>query len=243
MKLGAYKINGVPVSELGSVEITSLNGSKAFIMAASLSSSYEDITSIENLHMYGPELIGSVTGFKDWKCLQREIKTLVLAKVDNDIDANWNSLNANEKLITCYYILNKVPPAKFGATVPDNSERTRIAIEYDFNNRQARGSWSNVTGRIQIMRVYLFGKIGPVNALEVFYDVVKDGLLELYEGGIEGTVEDGNLGINDFILARSGTFYSSDGLAEREYPIVDGSGDTLEDVANTLVGIVSNGMY
>lgn len=243
MKLGAYKINNTPVSELGSIEVASLNGNRPLLIASSLDSGYEDITSIENIHLYGRELIGSALGFKDWKCLQREIKTLVFAKTDNDLDTNWNALNAAEKIIACTYMLSKIPIAKLGATIPDASERMKIAIEFDFNNREARGSWSNKTGRIQIMRVYLFSKIGSVNAFEVLYDVVKDGLLELYEGGIEGTIEDGNLGINDFLLSRSGTFYSSDGLSERSYPIIDGSGNTLEDVANTLVDIASNGMY
>jgi|GEM_PF-5806171 len=243
MILGAYKINNVPVSELDSYNLDDLNGNPAFVVANTLPGSYENISTIENFHLYGRGLIGSAVGFKDWKCLQREIKALIMTKVSDDIDANWSSLNAAEKLIACNYILSRVPVAKFAATVPDAAERTNIAIEFDFNNRQARGSWSNITGRIQIMRVLLFGKIGATNALEVFYDVVKDGLLELYEGGIEGTLEDGNLGINDFLLARSGTFYSSDGLAERSYPIIDGSGDTLEDVANALVEISSNGMY
>ncbi|MFL5764146.1 MAG: hypothetical protein ACJ77K_09410 [Bacteroidia bacterium] len=243
MKLGAYKINNVPVSEMSTIVLDDLNGNKPYVVANTLPAGYQDISSIENFDTYGPALIGTAVGFKDWKCLQREIKTLIMDKVDDDLDTNWSELNASEKIIACNYILSRVPIAKFAATITDAAERTRIAIGFDFNNRQARGSWSGSTGRIQIMRVYLFGKIGATNALEVFYDVVKDGLLELFEGGIEGTLEDGNLGINDFLLARSGTFYSSDGLSARSYPVIDGSGDDLEDVANTLVGIASNGLY
>jgi len=243
MKLGAYKINNVAVSVTESYNVEDLNGNVPYKVASTLSSDYEDITSIENFSRFGLSLIGSATAFKDWKCLQREIKALIMSKVNNDIDANWNNLNSNEKLIACNYMLSKVPGAKFAALVTDATERMNIAIQFDFNNRQARGSWSNVTGRIQILRVYLFEKIGATNALEVFYDVVKDGLLELYEGGVEGTIEDGNLGINDFLLARSGTFYSSDGLKERNYPIVDGSGDDMETVANAMVNILSNGIY
>lgn len=243
MKLGSYKINNIPVSNSETYNVADLNGNAPYMVANTLSADYEEITSIENFNRFGLSLIGSAITFMDWKCLQREIKALILTKVDNDIDLNWNNLNANEKLIACNFILSKIPPAKFGATVPDAAERMKIAIQFDFNNRQARGSWSNVTGRIQILRVYLFGKIGATNALEVFYDVVKDGLLELYEGGIEGTIEDGNLGINDFLLARSGTFYSSDGLRTRTYPVIDGSDDDMEDVANAMVNILSNGIY
>jgi hypothetical protein len=241
MILGAYKINNIPVSQLDAFEIGSLNGNPAFIIATSLPSGYQDITSIENLDIYGNSLIGTAIGFKDWKCLQREIKTLVFDIVDDDINTNWNNLNANEKLIACNYILSRIPPAKFGATVTNAAERMRIATEYDFNNRSARGSWTSPTGRIQAMRIFLFSKIGTQNSLEVLYDVVRDGLIELYEGGIEGTVEDGNIGLFDFILSRAG--YSSDGLTTRDYPVIDGSGDSLEDVADALIEIAANGMY
>jgi hypothetical protein len=243
MKLGAYKINNIPVSELGVYSNEDLNGNAAFKVSDTLPAGYEDISGIESFDRYGAGLIGSAVGFKDWKCLQREIKTLIMDKVDDDLDANWDELNAAEKRIACTYILSRVPAAKFGALITDASERTEIAIQFDSNNRQARGSWSGAYGRIQVMRVYLFGKIGATNALEVLYDAVKDGLLELYEGGIEGTLEDGNLGINDFLLARSGTFYSSDGLKNRSYPVIDGSGDDLEDVADALANIVINGIY
>jgi hypothetical protein len=213
------------------------------VVASSLSSDYSDVSTIENWNQYGPGLIGSATGFKDWKCLQREIKALALDIVDNDFDANWNDLNSNEKLIVCNYMLSSVPPAKFAATVTNATQRTEIAINFDLNNRRARGNWQSGIGRIQIMRIFLFGKIGKTNAFEVFNDVVADHLLELYEGGIEGTTEDGIVGINDFLLARTGTPYSSTGLTTRSYSIIDGSGNSITDVANALVGIASNGMY
>ena len=241
MILGAYKINNIPVSEMDSINIADLNGKAPYVIANTLPSGYQDITSIENMDTYGVNLIGSTSGFRDWKCLQREIKALVLDSVDDDINAHWNSLNANEKLIACRYILSRIPPAKFGATVTDVAERIKIATEYDFNNREARGSWTSPTGRIQAMRIFLFGKIGTQNSLEVLYDVVRDGLIELYEGGIEGTIEDGNIGLYDFILSRAG--YSSDGLTTRNYPVIDGSGDNLEDVADALIEIAANGMY
>jgi hypothetical protein len=213
------------------------------IATDSLPSDYTNVSSIENWNKYGPELLGSVVGMKDWKCIQREIRTLADALVSNDYDANWNSLNANEKLIVCNYLLSKVPPAKFAATVPDANTRTKIAIHFDLNNRRARGNWQSGVGRVQILRIYLFGKVGKNNALLTFKDAVADGLLELYEGGVEGTVEDGIEGINDFLLARSGTSYELNGLAARSYPIIDGSSDDLEDVANAMVQIASNGMY
>ena len=243
MKLGAYKINNVPVSDLAQVALNDLNGNPRFLAAGSLPQGYQDISSIENWNSFGPDLIGTATGFMDWKCLQREIKELANVIVNNDYDANWNNLNADEKLIVCNYLLSKVPPAKFGATVTNAAQRMQIALNFDLNNRRARGNWQSGTGRVEIMRVFLFGKLGKASALETFRDVVKEGLLELYEGGIEGSVEDGLEGINDFLLARSGTSYASTGLAGRNYSVIDGSGNSISDVANAMVAIASDGMY
>jgi hypothetical protein len=241
MLLGAYKINNLPVSEIGSYADSELNGNSPFIVSNTLPPEYQGITSIENFDRYGRGLIGTIYGFRDWKCLQREIKALVLDITNNDIDTNWNNLSEDEKLIASKYILSRIPPQKFISIVPDPAKRFQIATEFDFNNRQARGSWTSPSGRVQAMRIYLFSKVGTVNALEVLYDVVRDGLVELYEGGIDGTVEDGNIGINDFILSRAG--YSADGLTTRAYPVIDGSGDTLQDVADALIEISMNGMY
>jgi hypothetical protein len=216
---------------------------ESHMVADVLPADYTDISSIENWDKYGPGLVGSAFGFKDWKCLAREIRTLVENKTGNDLDTNWNALNAAEKMIACNYMLSKVPGAKFAALVPDAEQRMNIALSFDVNNREARGSWLKATGRIQMLRIYLFSKIGSENALSTFYDVVKEGLLELYEGGIAGTIEDGNPGINDFLLARSGTPYSSNGLAGRNYPVIDGSGDSLEDVSLAMVNITNNGIY
>lgn len=215
------------------------------LLADTVPQGFVDGTTIENWAKYGSKIIDRKenTGFKDWKCIQREIGTLADAIVSSDYDANWGNLNAQEQLIACEYLLSKVPPAKFAATVPDADDRTAMAIAFDENNRLARGSSHFKTGRIQVMRIYLFGKIGTADALETFRDAVKDNLLELYEGGIEGTVEDGIEGLNDFLLSRVGTTYETTGLTTRGYSIIDGSGDNLTDVANALVAIASNGQY
>jgi hypothetical protein len=243
MLLCAYKINNTPASNIDTIDDADLNGNAAYKVADSLPSGYADISSIENWALYGIGLIGSTYGFRDWKCLQREIKSLALVIVDNDFNANWNNLNANEKKIVCQYILSSIPPAKFGQTYPNADERTAIINQFDLNNRRARGNWQNGTGRTQAMRIFLFSKIGKNNAMLTLVDAVKENLLELYEGGIEGTVEDGIAGINDFLLARDGTVYETNGLAARNYAVVDGSTDTLADVADALVDISSNGMY
>jgi hypothetical protein len=244
MKLGAYIINGTPASQLDTINDSDLNGNAPFIVAnTTLPANYQDISSIENWDKYGLRLVGSATYYQDWKCLQREIRALANTAVNNDYNLNWNNLNAGEKSVVCRYLTSKVPIARFAETFPNASDRLSISIQFDMQNRQARGNWISGVGRLQIMRIYLFGKIGTANALATFSDAVKDGLIELYEGGIEGSVEDGFVGINDFLLARAGTIYETTGLKARSYPVIDGSSDTLETVSNTLVQIGSNGMY
>ena len=243
MKLGAYKINNIPVSEMESVNVADLKGKEPYMIAEKLPAGYKDISSIENMALYAKGLIGSSYGFNDWKCLQREIKSLVLDKVKNDLTANWNKLNQKEKVIACHYMLGKISPAAFSALIPDGFERSQVAMAYDQNNRKARGSWSGSSGRIQAVRLLLFEKLGPVNALEVLGDMVKDGLIELYEGGVEGTEEDGQVGINDFFLARKKTPYTTLGLKKRKYKVVDGSEEALKDVADNLAAIITNGTY
>jgi hypothetical protein len=243
MKLGAYKINNIPVSEMTSVNVADLKGKEPYLIAEKMPSGYKDISTIENMHLYGRALVGSTRYFMDWKCLQREIKILTLEKVKNDLNNNWNKLTLNEKLIVCNYMLSKIPPAIFSALVPDASERSKIAMQYDLNNRTARGNYSNGTGRIQAVRLYLFDKLGATSALEVLSEIVKDGLFQLYEGGTEGTEESGQVGINDYFLARKKTPYTNTGLKKQKYKVVDGSEDTIKEVADNLAEIINNGNY
>src|SRR5688572_7442519 len=104
---------------------------ESHLVADTLPQDYTDISSIENWHRYGPNLIGSAFAFKDWKCLQREIKALVYDKTNNNIDANWNNLLPAEKMIACRYMLSKIPGSRFAATFPDSNERTNLAVEFD----------------------------------------------------------------------------------------------------------------
>lgn len=243
MKLGAYKINNIPVSELQSVKVADLNGKAPFIMAEKMPAGYKDITCIENLHLYGTGLIGSTYGFKDWKCLQQLVKEQVNEKVKGDLVANWNKLNAKEKELACQYMLSKIPVAFVMALVPESADRLKLAMNFDLNNRKSRGHASGGTGRIQIVRLYLFEKFGAEKTFEIINDLVADRLLDLYEIGVEGTEESGTVGITDFLQARKKTPYSTTGLKKRKYKIVDGSPDTIGEVADKLTAILINGDY
>jgi len=209
-----------------------------YIVADVLTSDYEDISSIDNFYNYGFLAIGLYPRFRDWKCMTREIKTLALTKASGDINGNWAVFSDSEKNILCNTILTMISPANIASTFPGGEDRFNLSVTFDKRSSSSRKS------RYDIMRIYLFNKIGTANALFSFRFADEESLISLFIGGIEGTVESGGLvGLNDYLLARVGTPYELTGLAAQAYPIVDGSGDTLLDVCNKLVDIGTNGNY
>lgn len=202
---------------------------------------YTETARIEDWHTYGIHLVGNVSGFMDWKCLQSEIEQTADDLTSGDYDANWGALSTSEQELVCRYVLTNVSGNKFVATFPDEIERMQIQLAYDEQSTDAR------IRRYRQMRMHLFAKIGTANSLQVLKDVVKESLVELFEGGIKSVSTSGVVGVNDFILSTSGTPYDGtgtiDGLTLRGYSVIDGSGDTIADVANQLVDIVDHGNY
>jgi len=199
---------------------------------------YTDISSIENFFNYGILVVGLYPNFRDWKCMTREIKALALAKASGDINGNWNVFTDDEKYILCIAILTTISPANIASTYPSGPDRFNLSLLFDKESTTARKK------RYATMRIYLFNKIGTLNALNALKYAETESLVSLYLGGIEGTIESGGIvGLNDYLLARVGTPYEVTGLAAQAYPIVDGSGDTLPNVCQTLVDMASKGIY
>ena len=138
----------------------------------------EDLSNIENWAKYGPELLGKIQLFMDWKCLRSEIKTLALSITAEDIGTNWSNLNAEEQKITCQYMPNLVPSAKFIATYINTADRSAIAMNFDSKSTESR------TQRYFVMRSYLLGKIGNVNGVKFLDDCIRDMRIDAYLGGI-----------------------------------------------------------
>lgn len=218
-----------------------INGSEHdynYIVADVLSQDYDDISSIDNFYDYGSLAIGLYPKFRDWKCMTREIKALALTKSSGDINGNWAVFSDSEKNILCNTILTSISPANIASTFPGGEDRFNLSVTFDKKSSASRKS------RYDIMRIYLFNKIGTAKALASFKFADEESLIALFVGGIEGTVESGGLvGLNDYLLSRVGTPYELTGLSVQTYPIVDGSGDTLFDVCNRLVDIGTNGNY
>lgn len=198
---------------------------------------YDDISSIKNWNDIGKELLGSTVGLKDWKSIQREIKVLAMAKTNNDLNANFNNLDEEEKVIVANYLLNKLSTANLVAAFKSN-DIIGQSIKFDFLNCEAREK------RLAIVRSLLIIKIGIDNAKQIFDEVLNDQLLDKYIGGTEGKEEDnGKVGLYDYILSRGGTPYFSTGLSEKNFTILDGSGDTLQQVCEQIITILRDGTY
>ena len=212
--------------------------SPTYVCAENLPVGHTDISSIENFVTYYPQIQETV-GMKDWKCLQREIYQEALIICNNDLDANWGNMNVTEQQLLCQYCTSKVPPNRYGQTYPTASMRQAISQAFDSENRYVRGDI-----RYPIMRMYLFNKIGTANSLIVLNTADADNLIIKWIGGIEGTLEDGGIvGLWDYILSRVGTPYEFTGLSVQNYPIVDGSGMTMQQVADAIYAIGAGGIY
>ena len=214
-----------------------------------LPTDYTDITSIDSFDTHWKELLGVTIGFKDEKSVQREIDLLANAKCSNDVNTNWSNLTASEQIAYCKWVTSKVSPTNFGATITDPLVRESMSYDYDKRNTMSRGTWridGNGFGRLEVLRIYLFSKIGASNALALMKDAVTDGLIKSYEDGIESFANDGIVGLKDFFLSTTGTPYDGsgtiNGLSLRTYPIIDGSNDTISAVSNTC-SLIMDGYY
>ena len=220
-----------------------LDGKAPIVVGPSVITGYQDISTIENFSMWGAMALGKFPGFRDWKTLRSEIKTLALEKAADSFSNNWANLNAEEQKICCKYLTNIVPSVRFAETYSDELDRLKLSLDFDKNSQEARGQ------RVSYMRLVLMGAIGSTNALKFFSDTVKESLVETFAGGIESKATDGVEGLIDMIDGTADTKYSSDqqteelkGLRHRGYQIIDGSGDSLGDVCDTLKGMAV-GLY
>lgn len=233
-----------------------LDDQKAFLViqdSEDIPANYSDISSIENWNLYGKTLIGTATGFKDWKCLRREIKPLIYSKcnasTDSELNTNWNSLNSEEKKVACAYIPNKVSYTHKLTTIGTEENVDKLGIQFDLNSMKSREQ------RYLIARTYLIKKIGKAAAIEFSTDctipdkdIRKSNYVSSFLGGVERKASDGSLGLMDLIDGAEAVHDSNavdqlKALKFRDYQIVDGSGETIAHVVTGLEYILILGMY
>jgi hypothetical protein len=236
LKLGVLTIEGVKFTDPGvSFTETQTQGKKLFSVAENLTADYTDISSIENWDKWGPELYitGEHYGFKDWKALRGVIKKLVYTIIVDNFN-NWDNLTAPQKIIACKYLPNKVPTANFVATIPDASERNKIALEFDSLSKEGRRK------RFEIARMYTFNSLTVADCMDIV-DFISEKLQSSYVGGIESNALDGKDGLFDYVSGTSG--FAATGLPSKSYIPLNSPTVTLSDVCNGILDILQYGNY
>ena len=114
----AYLINGDPVGlVVESWSDSDLNGNPAFCFSDSVTSGYQDISSIENWDIYG------LNSGVDFNYIRNIIQGLVVAIVNPNF-SNWNGLTSEQKIIACKYVVApyalRVPGVVDDATDKEN---------------------------------------------------------------------------------------------------------------------------
>jgi len=193
-----------------------------------ISAGWTNITSTANIDVYW-----SYCG-RDYKYARKQI--MLLLEVTAGVDySNFAALSANDKLLACKWAPNKVGAVNFATTITDAAQRQEILKNFDVSSQFSRQT------RYNALRIYILSKSQITDALNLLKDADKDGLVQSYVGGIEGTEQGDPVGLFDFIQAVTGTEYQSTGMAARAITPIDGS--TLASVVTGCMDIIKNGNY
>lgn len=209
---------------------------------------------------YGSAGVGNWYGFRDYKSLRSEIKARVNIKAGFDPSdrasytlAAWGLLSADEQQIAADYF---AVPSHLRDTVQDTATQVTQGRGYHIDSVESRKArvdlaLSEVYNRLDISdalkveadltQIVQGTRIGLVSDLTDSQVSVRSLLDSYRERGIEGTEEDGVVGLFDYLLSRSGTPFAASGLSERGYP-VRGFPSCLE-FAGRLFEILSLGLY
>lgn len=227
MKIGIYWVDGQPVTSGESpafpVQIVTSGALDA--------DKYQDVSTIQGWAQYGPALIGSAVGFKDYLCLQREIDTKVIEIAGSDY-ASFASLSTPQKQIAAAFLPDRLPQAALDAAFPDYDIQGAKVAEFALNARLAR------IQRIEIARQYFYKALLYQDAIKVVKDI-SDSLLLAYIGGVRSNLLSGEDGIFDYIDGTSG--YNGAGLPAKSF--TPKGGLTMRQVCDNLLSILRDGIY
>lgn len=219
MKLFAYKIEGVPFTNLDTYLDGDLEGYDALTVGTSATSAYEDISSIENWEKWGPD-----TG-KDFKFYRREIKLLYE-------ETTWEALTTEEKkVLSRMFIVEKTKRDEV-YTTEEQMYYSRIFHKNSTESRQVRYS---------LVASMLFNNLSKTDCFSVMDDIEENHLMVNYiHYGLEGVDKGDPEGIYDYINSTTGTSYASAGFNEKNITPVCGSKQCMIDRA---MQILEEGLY
>lgn len=230
-KLLAYTIDDKTVgSELSSWHVSDLNGNEPFkiiISGATIPDGYRDISSIENWHLFGDNVVN------DYLIIKNSIKELVA-------ELGWVSLsNVERDVVIEYYAYESASDAVMHIMVTKG---------YTLNQAQLYlvQQWHRHHGKVVYackQRWYYAKLIIPIylsfNDGEDLFSVVESLAFAYNDMGKLGmNYGDRTNGIMDFI--ESTNAYVDNGLCERGYAVLTG---TCDDLVQDLKDVLINGMY
>lgn len=202
-----------------------------------------DSNAIDNLGLYGEELVGSATNFKDWMCLRDQIKLHVTNIAGTDY-STWASLSTSQKKVALIYcptkIINTQGIVFFGTECAiAGLDANQLIDDYLIKAPQAREARYNKLVR------YAYNELSTGDGLKAEDDVRNNNLNSKFqERGVVHTSEDGVDGLDDWIQDL-GSFTGSSlksKLNASTYTLVDG-GLTVNDFCDNCSAIINDGKY
>jgi len=143
MKLQAYLLNNVPLSEYGSWSSSEISG-PPFIVGETISSNYSDISSILNWSKYG-------TSLKDYSYVRERIKELTYS-------IGFNNLTTEEKIISSKYFV--VGKSDRDTVLTDEEQYNYWGILVTESQRSRFNRWEE-------SKKYISYKLTPVNSSDL----------------------------------------------------------------------------
>jgi hypothetical protein len=170
MKLLAFKINNVPITNIINWSISELNGNKAFLVSDVDIQNYEDVSSIFNWDTYGNKI-------KDFNYVKDRIKELT-------DQIGFGNLTTGEKIISAKYFVVDKTDRDSVLTEDEQYEYWKILIIESQKSRFLR--WEEA-------KKYISYKLSPINSSdlakstsELCNDYINYNIITKSKDGISG---------------------------------------------------------
>lgn len=143
MKLQAYLLNNIPLSDYGSWPSSEVNGSP-FLVGDNVTSGYADVTSILNWDKYGNRV-------KDYNYIRERIKELTFS-------IGFNNLPLEEKIISSRYFV--VSKADRDTVLSEEDQKSYWELLVKFSQESRFNRWEHA-------KSYISYKLDPVNSSDL----------------------------------------------------------------------------
>lgn len=168
----------------------------------------------------------------DYKFVRKQIQTLVFTKASMDL-SGWNNLTQSEKEIAASWF---TVPKYFRDLIYNVDEQIKLGAIFNDKSNQSRYD------RFHFGMMQIYHRLTLVQSNQVLDDIENGDLRQKYiMYGREGTLEDGKVGLFDYVLSRVGTTYENTGLSTYDYIPVGYA--NMSDFCNYIMSIIRDGIY